>query len=292
MSNNVVVDFGVDIGSDKTENTYFKLRMGRGKQEVATLRQEVEAGTGKTLQADRHCVCLRFADGAETDTLVEMVAGMCPGEESAISKEGNWITCSLTEAAGDGDEGQMFKDVEAKVNDFFAEVESNAFIEFGVRSSYTFEQALEVAKANNELEDPADTAATRPSFVNFLNNVNVHLRMDIDHEFLVSVMKFANKMGAPVTPDFYEFVRKFNSVDFRVDTDGVDAFTETSQSNLNTFAWEGFSGNRDMFQELTAFKTLAGEMKLVFLLKDDTYLQLEMKMPGMQQYIEHFAPEE
>lgn len=292
MSNNVVVDFGVDIGSDKAENTYFKLRMGRGKQEVATLRQEVEAGTGKTLQAEKHCVCLRFADGAETETLVEMVSGMCPGDESAVSREGNWILVSLADAAGDGDEGQMFKDVEAQVNDFFAEVESNAFIEFGIRSSYTFEQALENAQASNEREDPADTAAIRPSFLNFLNNVNVHLRMDIDHEFLVSVMKFANKMGAPVEPEFYEFVRKFNSVDFRIDTEGVDAFTPGSQGNLNSFAWEGLTGNRDMFQELSAFRTLASEMKMVFLLKDDTYLQLEMKMPGVQKYIEYFAPEE
>jgi len=289
MSNNVVVDFGVDIGSDKTENTYFKLRMGRGKQEVATLRQEVEAGTGKPMDVEKHSVCIKFAKDADTAMLTEMVEGMCPGE-GAITQEGQWVMCSLLDAAGDGDEGQMFKDVEAQVNDFFAEVESNAFVEFGVRSAYTFEQALEVAKANNEVA--AEDKTGTPSFLGFLNAVNVHLRMDVDHEFAVSVMKFANKLGAPITPEFFEFVRKFNSVNFSVNTEGLDALHPDSAKMLNDVAYEALTENQDMFAELSAFRTLTSEMKMVFLLKDDTYLQLEVKLPGMQQYIEYFAPEE
>lgn len=289
MSNNIVLDFGIDVGTDKTENTYFKLRMGRGKQEVATLRNEVEAGTGKPMEADKHCVCLNFGDAAETETLTEMVEGMCPGE-GAITKEGSWILCSLVDAAGDGDEGDMLKDVQSKVDEFFSEVESNAFVEYGIRSAYTFEQALEVAKANNEKD--GECTEGRPSFLGFLNAVNVHLRMDIDHDFLASVMKFAKKCGAPIGSDDHEFIRKFNCVKFNVDVDGLDSLSEGTSKQLNELSFGALNENLDMFAELTAFKSMTNEMKMIFLLKDDTYLQLEMKLPGMEKYVEYLAQDE
>lgn len=289
MSNNIVLDYGIDVGSDKTENTYFKLKMGRGKQEVATLRQEIEAGTGKPMVADKHCVCLRFGDNAETDMLTEMVEGMCPGE-GAITKEGPWLLCSLADAAGDGDEGDMFKDIEGKVNEFFNEVESNAYVEFVFSSAFTFDKALEVATANNENGD--GKTEEYPSFLRFLESVNCSLRMDIDHDFLASVMKFGQKMGAPSLGENAEFFRKLNQVQFRVNVDGLEALTEETATNMKSMAWEALTENLDMFAELSAFKSLTNEMKLVFLLKDDTYLQLEVKMPGMEKYIEYFAQEE
>ena len=71
MSNNVVLDFGVDIGNDKTENTYMKLRMGRGKQEAATLRQEVEAGSGVTLDDSKHYLSINIPETADTAALLQ-----------------------------------------------------------------------------------------------------------------------------------------------------------------------------------------------------------------------------
>lgn len=297
MSNNVVLDFGVDIGNDKTENTYMKLRMGRGKQEVATLRQEVEAGSGVTLDDSKHYVSFNFPETADTATMIEMIDGMTPGQgsitENSTGKSGKWVMCSITDAIGDGEEAGMLTSVDAGITEFFSQVESNAFVEFGIRSAHSFEQALEVAKANNEATCEKGNTDNLISIAGFGENMNCHLKMDVDHEFAIDMLKFAKKqMGLPISTELYDFVRKFNMMEIRLDGNGPECMTEGVRAEMTEVMWSYLGQNRDMASELTAFKTLTNEMKIIFLLRDDVYLQFEMKLPGLQSYIEYFAQEE
>lgn len=291
MSNNFVMDFTADVGKVENEATWVKLKMGRGAQDCAALKQEVESGSGVKL--DDLFVSLWFPDGADTDALKDIVQSMIPGPEDSVQvltgkNGGVWVMLSVAQAVGDGGEKAMFDDVQAQVDSFFGQVESNAYLEFALRSDETFTKAVETAKANNEANLGDDTPSSDGSLMAFMNSFSTNFRCDIDHEFIISVLKFATKLGVPLTPEFFEFVKKFNLFAAKLSLNRADGVEANTANCMRNYFFRAMRDMKDMFAELTAFKTLCNQMRLIFLLKDDTYLNLDVNTPGFQSYVEYF----
>jgi hypothetical protein len=292
MANNLVVDLGIDVGKDRTENSWFKLKMGKGTQEVQTLKSEVETSTGVTLDDSKHFVSFWFPADADLEVLHETVSGLLPGEDAiktVEAKDGKWLMVSLTEAAGTGDEANMLKGIEEQLTAFFGQVESNAYLEVGMRTPMTWGYCKEVAESQNENKPAPEPVSNIPSFMNFMENMSYNFRCDMDHDFAISVMKFASTLGAPVNPEFLDFVKKFNKFTMNLRLAGIRALDFTTEEKMQKMAWGAFNDNIGMIAELAAFKSLTNQMRMVFILKDNSYCHLDMNMIGMSDYINYFS---
>ena len=107
MANNINVDFSVSVGEQRQAESYLKVMVGKGNEEVNNLRKQVEQGTGTALVDSDHCLTLHFgSEDADPTALVEALMGMAPGEagiESMPDKDGRgqWVQAKPRVVAGD-----------------------------------------------------------------------------------------------------------------------------------------------------------------------------------------------
>ena len=73
MSNNLVADFGVDVGGDFDEKLYLKVKIGKGSEEVMSLKQTVETGTKCPLDDSAFMVNMHVKSNVDLNTLKEHI---------------------------------------------------------------------------------------------------------------------------------------------------------------------------------------------------------------------------
>jgi len=299
MSNKVVLDFGFDIGKvnvcDDANNSYLKLKIGKGTEDAMALKSVVEEGTGRTLLPEDHYVSIKVPEKANLDELKEMVEGMAGGEEPLIEevagKDGyKWLLISLKKANAE----QQFGDInmlEQELSNFFEGVTANAFIEMYLKSSHHFTEATTVAQQNNEKDCTEGNNQVFPSIVTMGKDLSGHFKADIDHDFLIKTMDFAKKF-CPVTPELFEFVRKMNNIECNLALNRPDELTGPQAEEVKSQMWGGLIEAREMFEDIKSFVSCLDDFRVFFTLKDGAYLSLEVKAPGLPEYVKYFAPDE
>lgn len=293
-SENFVCDVSVNVGADRTENSWFKFKLGKGQQEIMALKQEVQTGSGQKLHDNEHCVCIWFPSDAETESVTDMVEGMMPGENAVnvvddANGNGKWVIMSLNKAAGDGEEADMMKAVDAQLEEFFSQTENNAYVEFAIKTATKCSDMLEIAQAAKEKEmDPSADHDNYPSFMTFFENMQVMFRADMDHQFLITVLQWAQKFGVATTSEFFDFIKKFNHLSMKVNMNDHRHVGYNTEKAWIKAVWEGLGNTKEMFAELEAFKSMCNQMRLIFIVKDSAYLNIDMNMLGMGDYMDYW----
>jgi len=299
MSNNICLDYGFDMGdvdaTNDANNTFFKLKLGKGTEDAMALKQVVEEGTGKTLSDEDHYISIKVPEGANLDELKEMVDGFSGGDEGLVEevagKDGyKWLMVSLKKV-NEGQEMGDINELETEISKFFDTVKSNAFLEMFVKSSRHFSDAQKVAEQNNErsAEEPTGEELCSPAV--FLKGVSGHFKADIDHDFVVKVAEFA-KNFCPVTPQLFEFVKKMNNVEMNLKLNSIDELTGPAKKDIQEQMWNVLMEFREVFEDVKSFVSCLDDLRVFFVLKDSAYMSLEVRAPGLANYVKYFAPDE
>jgi len=299
MSNNISMDFGFDMGDvdnmNDANNTFFKLKLGKGTEDAMALKQVVEEGTGKTLSDEDHYISIKVPEGANLEELKEMVDGFSGGDEGLVEeiagKDGyKWLMVSLKKV-NDGQEMGDIKQLEEELSKFFDTVKSNAFLEMFVKTSHHFSEAQKVAEQNNERTAEEPVGDELCSLAVFAKGISGHFKADIDHDFILKVAEFA-KNFCPVTPQLFEFAKKMNNIEMNLKLNSIDEVTGDCRSQLQSELWEQLYNGRDMFEDIKSFVSCLDDLRVFFVLKDNAYMSLEVRAPGLSNYVKYFAPDE
>jgi len=299
MSNNICLDYGFDMGdvdaTNDANNTFFKLKLGKGTEDAMALKQVVEEGTGKTLSDEDHYISIKVPEGANLEELKEMVDGFSGGDEGLVEeiagKDGyKWLMVSLKKV-NDGQEMGDIKQLEEELSKFFDTVKSNAFLEMFVKTSHHFSEAQKVAEQNNERTAEEPVGDELCSLAVFAKGISGHFKADIDHDFILKVAEFA-KNFCPVTPQLFEFAKKMNNIEMNLKLNSIDEVTGDCRSQLQSELWEQLYNGRDMFEDIKSFVSCLDDLRVFFVLKDNAYMSLEVRAPGLSNYVKYFAPDE
>lgn len=288
----MVLDLGMTVGKVDLQNTCLKVKLGKGSEEAKALNKIVEEGTGKALDESKHQMSFRIEKDADPSQLLEMLEGMC--ENTVITQVdgatgGKWITVNLTEVAGDS---LPVGDLEAQLDQFFADCPQDSYLEFGFNSSKTFNDALAVAKEQNEgadeVQPPSETAL--PSFVTFMESMEMALKCDISHEFALSVLSFVGKMmGLPLDANMFQFIKKFQCFEARWNFNSVAELQDGDRMTANKFMWEPLGDAKALLGEVEPFVSLFNELTMFFTLRDSAFLKLEFRAPGLSEYTKYMG---
>lgn len=299
MSNNISMDFGFDMGDvdnmNDANNTFFKLKLGKGAEDAMALKQIVEAGTGRTLSDSDHYISIKVPESANLEELKEMVDGFAGGDEGLVEevagKDGyKWLMVSLKKV----NEGQEMGDInqlEEELAKFFDTVKSNAFLEMFVKSSHHFSEAMTVAEQNNERTAEEPTGDELCSLAVFAKGISGHFKADIDHDFVLKVAEFA-KNFCPVTPQLFEFAKKMNNIEMNLKLNSIDEVTGECKKELQNEMWSQLMEFREVFEDVKSFVSCLDDLRVFFVLKDSAYMSLEVRAPGLANYVKYFAPDE
>lgn len=299
MSHNVSLDIGFDMGdvdsSNDANNTYVKLKAGKGAEDAMALKQVVESGTGRTLNDEDHYISIKVPEGADMEELKEMVNGFSGGDEELVEEVAGsdgykWLMVSLKKA-NEGAEMGDIAEVEQELSSFFETVQNNAFLELFLKSSHHFSEAKTIAEQNNEREAETPTGEDLPSVHVFGKGLSGHFKADIDHDFCLKLAEFCKKF-CPVTPQLFEFVRKMNNCEMGLQLNSVDNISGQCKSDLQKGMWDALVESREMFEDMKSFVTCLDDMRVFFVLRDSAYLSLEVRAPGLSDYVKYFAPDE
>lgn len=288
----MILDLGMTVGGEVANNTYFKLKLGKGNEEASTLNKIVEEGTGMVLDEAKHTVSFRIQESADPSQLLEMIEGMMEGvtvEQVAGKNGGKWLVCHLTEAVGTD---IVNGDLEAQLDEFFATCPENSYLEFGFQSGKTFEDALEIAKAQGEANEDstAPTESSLPSFLTFMNNLDVSLRCDINPDFALNVLNFVAKtMKLPLDAEMFQFIKKFQCLEARWNFNSIDELQDGDKAVASKNLWSGLGDMKSVLGEVEPFVSLFNEMTCIFTLRNSAFLKLEFRAPGLQAYAAHMG---
>lgn len=295
MSENFMCDVTLNMGKDRTEASWFKFKLGKGAQEIAALKNEVQSGSGQQLGDGEHIVAVWFPADAEVDSVTELIEGMAPGDDAVnvvddVNGNGKWVLLNVNKAAGDGDEGNMLKDVDTQLEEFFSNTENNAFLEVSLKSAMKSSDMLEIAQNSKEAEvAPGTEMETFPSFMSWCDDMQFQFRADMDHKFLITVMTWASKFGVKTDAEFFEFIKKFNHLSMKLN---LNSFRNASYNTTNEWIkemWNGLHEGKEMFAEMDAFKSMCNKMRMVFIVKDQAYLNIDMNFDGFGDYIAYWC---
>jgi len=295
-SNSLALDFGVDVGnvniSDDANNTYFKFKAGKSDADAMALKSVVENGTGRTLNNEDHYVSIKIPANADCSELKEMVEGMTDEGlvEEVEGKDGyKWLMVSLKKTnESQGMVGDL-AEMEAELKEFFDGVDSGAFLEYFMKTSHHFSDAVKIAENNNEKD--ADSGTEWPSLSTFMNDFSLHFRADVEHSFVTKVAKYAKKF-MPVTPELFEFVKKFNHTTMALKFNSINQLSGMCKEQGIEESWKQLVEFREMAEEMRVFVGCLDDFRLFFILNDSAYLSLEIKATGLSDYVKYFAPEE
>lgn len=299
MSHNISMDFGFDMGDvdnmNDANNTFFKLKMGKGPEDAMALKQVVEDGTGKTLSDSDHYISIKVPEGADLEELKEMVNGFSGGDEELVEevagKDGyKWLMVSLKKV-NDGQEMGDINELEQEISKFFDTVTSNAFLEFFVKSSHHFSEAQKIAEQNNEKSAEEPTGDELCSLSVFAKGISGHFKADIDHDFVLKVAEFA-KNFCPVTPQLFQFAKKMNNIEMNLKLNSIDEITGQPKKDIQNEMWNQLMEFREVFEDIKSFVSCLDDLRVFFVLKDSAYMSLEVRAPGLANYVKYFAPDE
>jgi len=297
MTDNIVLDFGVDIGDiGSKEECYFKFKVGRGQQEVSVLKQTVESGTGETLDDSEYTFSVHFSDG-DVSKLKESISEMSPNEDAGINViegkvgGGNWLQLHPKQAGGE-EIADFVPKYEEMLNEFFADVKSNCFVEFAFRSAHSFTEVLEVSKKNGETAFDDSANGELPSLLTLLNNASLCFRSDIEHKFIVDILTFLNKKSGKfpgVDAKLFAFIEKLNGLEMKWNLAGAHTLHPKHTRDMMGPALEMMQSLCEMVKadEMEDMFSLANGIKMYFLLRDDIYLYMDVKLPGFSDMIAH-----
>lgn len=295
-STNVVADIGIEIGNNIEENSYVKLKIGKGAEEVMALKQIVEAGIGQKLDDSQHSLLLWLPNEYDTDALTEMVEGEGNLKTNVIQGgEGKWVVTNLAECEYIG----KVPNLEGEINNFFTKVNSNAYFELSIRSGKTFydakARAVETGEKNadgyTDKEGHLDTFA---SPLVFLENASANLKCDIDHNFLVDLMQLLKDKGAAlIKPQFFDVVKKLNHMEFFVQFNSIEEAKGDIRKKIVEDMWNDFIPMvKEMMEPAKMFSGLLNKAKLYFILRDNAFVYLDLNLPGFTDYVNHMTEEE
>jgi len=299
MSHNISMDFGFDMGDvdnmNDANNTYFKLKMGKGPEDAMAVKQVVEDGTGKTLSDSDHYISIKVPEGADLEELKEMVNGFSGGDEELVEevagKDGyKWLMVSLKKV-NEGQEMGDINELEQEISKFFDTVTSNAFLEFFVKSSHHFSEAQKLAEQNNEKSTEEPNPNQLCSLGVFAKGMSGHFKADIDHDFVLKVAEFA-KNFCPVTPQLFQFAKKMNNIEMNLKLNSIDEIPVDDKNLPNSEMWSALMDFREAFEDIKSFVTCLDDLRVFFVLKDSAYMSLEVRAPGLANYVKYFAPDE
>ena len=283
-SSNFTMDLGIDIGNNlDQENTYFKLKIGRGSSEILTLKQIVENGTGKPL-GEELMVSICVPDGCEFEDQKAMAEDFVQFEQTDKDNE-TWLQFNLANSTF-WEEGMS-----EKVNSAFEKVKDNAHFEFRISSAKTLTDALQQSKDSQEVENKKAPSGKLPSFATFLDSFSAHIKCDIEHAFIESAQEFLKDMGAPVKSELFPQIQKANNLvaEFR-----FKSANELPQHELQVWSEQMMSHFEDIQGGIGMAlmgASIAKDVKVYFLFKDNAYATLDINIPGLVEYCTHMGEE-
>jgi len=132
-----------------------------------------------------------------------------------------------------------------------------------------------------------------PSFMVFGKDISAHFKSDIDHQFACNTMKFVQKFIPGLTPDLFNFIKKMNYIETKMSFNNIDELEGAVKKDMNNDMWSTLNeGKESMFEEVKPFVQCLDDFRLFFILKDQAYLSLEFKAPGLSSYLKYFVPDE
>jgi hypothetical protein len=201
MSNKISIDLGLEIGNTDSQNdadlSYIKFKMGKGAEESMVLKQIIESGTGRTLKDDDHYVCVRVPADTDTTELKDVIEGLT-AEDLIEEVEGQggmkWLMVSLKKYNDESETVEDYEKMQKDITNFFNDVKAHSFVEFAVKTPHNFTAAKKIAEELNEKTTEEVNTEKFPSFMSFLNDASVHVKMDCDHDFAMQTAQFAKSL--------------------------------------------------------------------------------------------------
>jgi hypothetical protein len=72
----------------------------------------------------------------------------------------------------------------------------------------------------------------------------------------------------------------------------IEELSGSSRTDLNKDMWETMIEQREMLEEMKQFMTCLDDFRVFFVLRDQAFISMEVKAPGLSSYVQTFCEEE
>jgi len=297
-------------GALKEENSYIKLKIGRGITEADALRQLVNAGTGEDSSKKEFAAFYRTTKLDFTvEKLYEFAANVDGDDnfvysnnpdiitEGKIVNGQKWFTADLAKMKK-GDDNEFIQKDEwmatvTGINQMLENVSANAALEFAFRSSGNFTGlSLRDENPNSQSEYWASEGKWPESVSRIFENFSYTMSADIDSKLVSEVVGVLNTvgMGHLLPPGFCGLVEKLDGLEMSYNMGNIkEALISSKTSGRGVWSefgdamiWFTNAESREGKCPPAAFE----DMRVMCFLGKDTYVDLSICFPGYGQWLE------
>jgi len=211
-----------------------------------------------------------------------MVEDFIQIEEIAKENE-TWLQLNLQDGASWNPEYMK------KIEDGFDKIKNNAYFELKITSARTLTDQVERAK--KEVAEKKCEEEAIPSFATFFDSFSCHMKCDIEHEFIESALDFLITLGVPMNKELLPLCQKANNLVAEINFDSANELPKdqlTAWGKMMMASFEDIQGGVGMG---LMGASIAKEVKVYFLFRDDAYLTLDVNIPGLMEYCQTLGEE-
>jgi len=297
-------------GALKEENSYIKLKIGRGITEADALRQLVNAGTGEDSSKKEFAAFYRTTKLDFTvEKLYEFAANVDGDDnfvysnnpdiitEGKIVNGQKWFTADLAKMKK-GDDNEFIQKDEwmatvTGINQMLENVSANAALEFAFRSSGNFTGlSLRDENPNSQSEYWASEGKWPESVSRIFENFSYTMSADIDSKLVSELVGVFNALGMEdfFPPGFCGMFEKLDGLEMSFNVGNIKEYVISSKSSGDrlwtelgdAMIWFANAESREGNCPPAAFE----DMRVIYFWGKDTYADLSICFPGYGQWLE------